>query len=68
MMDFAGEWIYDEGVMGHILSGFKQLYTSGLINSPITLPVSNFSYCYFSEEEKEQIGREVLNEEIRASL
>lgn len=64
-----GEWIADEkGVKKHILAGFEALYTTGLDMAPISSLISQFSCCYFTEEDQDWIGRVVTEEDVRNGL
>lgn len=68
-MDEIGEWMYDESrVKDHIQAGFGKLYTSEMSISLANSSVSNFSCCFFSDEERNWIGRAVSEEEIRYGL
>ncbi|XP_030970339.1 uncharacterized protein LOC115990671 [Quercus lobata] len=63
------EWIFEEDqVRERIHRGFYDLYSTELEKSSLNSPISNSSCHYFSEEEQERIGREVLEEDIRVGL
>ena len=51
-------------VKEHIQARFEKLYTSKMCMSYTNSLVSNFSCCFFSKE-RNWIGREVVDEEIR---
>lgn len=61
--------MYDENrVKEHIQVGFGKLYTSEMSMSFVNSPVSSFSCYFFLDEEKDWIGRAVLEEEIKYRL
>ena len=69
MKDGSREWIVEEeAVKEHILRRFKKLYSTGMCISHRSSPISEFSCCFLSEEEKEWIGREVVDEDVRNGL
>ena len=64
-----GEWIVEEeAVKEHILNGFKKLYSTGLEMSHNFSPVSKFAGNFLSEEERNWMGREVSDEDVRIGL
>lgn len=63
-----GEWITEEGVKEHILSGFKRLFTIELTYSTQSSDVEHFSCSVLSELEKEKLIEEVTIEEIKAGM
>lgn len=69
LKDGIGEWIVEEeAVKEHILNGFKRLYSMGLEMSHSYSPVSEFSGSFLFEEEKNWMGREVSDEDVRNGL
>ena len=52
----------------HILRGFKKLYSTSMCMSHRSSLISEFSCCFLFEEEKEWIGREVVEEDVRNGL
>ncbi|KAL0014983.1 hypothetical protein SO802_002052 [Lithocarpus litseifolius] len=68
-MDETRECMYEENrVKEHVQAGFGKLYTSEMSMSLAKPPVSNFLSCFFSNEERNWIGRAVSNEETRYGL
>lgn len=62
IMDGTGEWIYDEAkIKEHIQSEFSKLYTLDLCMAYIQSLVTNFSCCMLSKEEKNRMGKEVVD-------
>ena len=67
--DNNGKWIMEEeGVKEFILIGYKKLFLTELIYSPLSSKVSHFSSCFLTEEEKNKLSLQISKEEIRASL
>ena len=67
--DAVGNWLTEENeVKEHIRSGFINLYTTELRWSFKSSDVSNFSCCYFSDEDRARIDCDVTMDEIRANL
>ena len=67
--DAVGNWLTEENeVKEYIRSGFKNLYTTKLRWSTKFSDVSNFSWCYLTDEDRARINYDVTVEEIRASL
>ena len=66
MKDGSREWIVEEEVVKeYILRGFKKLYSMGMCMSHRSSAISKFSCCFLFEEEKEWIGMEVVDEDVR---
>ena len=69
IMDGSGEWLYDgEKIKDHIQQGFSKLYSSELGMVYLDSPISRFSCCFLSEEERDWMGRMVDEDEIIAAL
>ncbi|XP_065627415.1 uncharacterized protein LOC136066659 [Quercus suber] len=67
--DGRGDWIFEEeGVKNHIRSGFENLDTTGLDMAPLSSPISQFSCCYFIDEDQAWIGQAVNEEDVRDGL
>lgn len=63
------EWLYEENrINNYIQQGFIKLYTTEMEISNLNPPTSNFCHFYFYDKEQDLIGKEVSDEEIRASL
>ena len=69
LKDSMGEWIVEEEeVQEHILNGFKKLYSTELEMSCRFSPVADFSSSYLSEVERNWMGRDVTDEDVRNGL
>ena len=69
LKDGMGEWIVEEeAVKEHILNGFRKLYSTDLEMSYSVSAVSEFSGSFLSEEERNWMGREVSDEDVKVGL
>ena len=67
--DDSRNWLIGEDeIKEHIMAGFRKLYTIEQTVSFMTSDVSNFSYCFLGEEDREKIDGVVTNEEIKLGL
>ena len=67
--DGMGEWIIEEEAMKeHILNGFRKLYSTDLEMSYRDSPVSEFSGSFLTEEERNWMGREVSDKDVKVGL
>ena len=65
----VGEWITkDEDIKNLILSGFQEIFQTGLVTSPNEFEVQLFSCCFLTEEKRFILAAPVLDEEIRQGL
>ena len=65
----VGEWIdNEEAVKKHILVRFEKLYSTEMYMSSRQSPISEFACCFLIEEERDWIGRDVMEEEIKDGL
>ena len=64
-----GEWVTEEEeVKNIILQGFIEPFQIDRLFSNCSSDVENFSYCFLSEEERECLSNQVLEEEIKCGL
>ena len=69
LKDSIGEWIVEEEeVQEHILNGFKKLYSTELEMSCRFSPVTDFSSSFLLEVERNWMGRDITNEDVRNGL
>ena len=69
LKDDMGEWIIEEEVLKeHILYGFRKLYSTELEMLYKDSHVSEFSGNFLTEEERNWMGREVSDEDIKGGL
>ena len=69
LKDGIGEWIIEEeAVKEHILNGFRKLYSTDLEMSYRDSPVSKFSGSFLTEKERNWMGREVSDEDVKVGL
>ena len=66
LKDSMGEWIVkEEAVQEHILNGFKKLYSTDFEISYRFSPVADFLGSFLLEVERNWMGREVNDEDVR---
>ena len=69
LKDGMGEWIVEEEVVKeHILNGFRKLYSTKLEMSYNFSLVSEFTGSFLSEEERNWMGRQMFDEDVRTGL
>ena len=69
LKDGMGEWIIEEEAMKeYILNGFRKLYSTDLEMLYRESTVSEFSRSFLIEEERNWMGREVLDEDVKGGL
>ena len=69
LKDNMGEWIVEEeAVKEHILNGFKRLYSTDLEMSFRSSHVAEFSGSFLTEVDRNWMGREVTEEDVRNGL
>ena len=67
--DSMGEWIYqEEDVKDFVKNGYSDIYTTSFSSVPALPPRISPWQARLSEEEKDSINGEVLEEEIKAAL
>ena len=65
----VGEWMDNEEVVKkHILVGFEKLYSTKMCMSSRRSPISKFACCFLTKEERDWIGRDVTEEEVKDGL
>ena len=65
----VGEWMdNEEAVKKHILVGFEKIYSTEMCMSSRQSPISEFACCFLTEEERDWIGRDVTEEEVKDGL
>ncbi|XP_050259653.1 uncharacterized protein LOC126704666 [Quercus robur] len=69
LKDNMGEWIVEEeAVQEHILNGFKKLYSTDFEMSYKISQVADFSSSFLTEVDRNWMGREVTDEDVRNGL
>ena len=69
LKDDMGEWIIEEeAVKEHIFYGFRKLYSTELEMSYRDSPVSEFSGSFLTEKERNWMGSEVSDEDVKGGL
>ena len=65
----VGEWTDNEEVVKkNILVGFEKLYSTEMFMFSRQSLISKFACCFLTEEERDWIGRDVTEEEVKDGL